>query len=179
MEPRTAIDLCMRSVSIDEINQALSCAENKECVAVWRSTGSNIFFEFGVPTIKRIKPKTREPFTVVRGQIAIGIHADDWFLRVKSNEILNSETVNDDNIAKIGSEYFVGKTMPKFSFSPEGVLQLVFEKEISLRVEKNDYSDVADGVEDEVTIYLPGGDGFEFNYERGFYKAAESEESGA
>lgn len=116
---------------------------------------------------------------MVRGQIAIGVHADDWFLRVKSNEILNAETVNDDNITKIGKEYFVGKTMPKFSFSPEGILQLDFDEGISLRIEKNDYSDVTDGVEDEVTLYFRKGECYQFNYERGFYKAAESEESGA
>lgn len=154
--------------TIDQVNRALSKFGRMDCVAVWRSVGSNIFFEFGIPTIKRVTPKTRKPFTVVRGEVAIGVHADNWRLRVGPNEILTSDVVNDANLSKIAREFFHGIPMPKFAIGCDGVLELSFERSISFRIERNDYVDIACDAADEVTVNFPDF-GFRFNYKRGFY----------
>ncbi len=161
----------MPSIPIDDINRILASLESKNCVGVWRSIGTNIFFEYGIPTIKRIKPLHGEPFTVVRGQVAIGIHAEDWFLSVESKPILNSEIVDGDNISIIGKEFFIGKPMPKFSLSPERILHLAFEGDILFRIEENKPYNATNQTENEVTLYLQNGDGYDFNYERGFYSS--------
>ena len=154
--------------TIEDVNQALLKFAEMGCAAVWRSVGSNIFFEFGMPTIKRVTPKTRKPFTVVRGEVSIGIHADDWRLRVGPNEILTSDTVNSANLSKVAREFFHDVAMPRFTIAGDGLLELSFDRSISLKIERNDYADGADDLYDEVTVNFPDF-GFRFNYERGFY----------
>jgi hypothetical protein len=175
MELKPMAKLNESPCTIDEINRTLRDFGRNDCILVWRSIGSNIFFEFGIPTIRQIQKRTGMPLTVMRGSIAIGIHADDWFMQVNSVNVLSGEDVNSDNITKVGGEYFVGKPFPEFSFSREGILQLSFDDEVSIRIEKNErYDDMID-VEGELCIYLPRGDAFVFNYERGFYMERDSE----
>lgn len=151
-------------------NQALTTCCEMGCVAVWRSFGSNIFFEFGRPNIKRVMPKTRKAFTVVRGEVSIGVHADDWRLRAGSSDILTADTVNDTNLAKVEREFFRGIPVPRFTLSNDGILDLSFARTISLRIDRNDYfdADSTDDLFDEVTVNFPNR-GFRFSYTRGFY----------
>lgn len=157
--------------SIDTVNRFLSSFEHMGCVAVWRSVGSNVFFEFGTPTIKRVTPKTRKPFTVVRGEAAIGVHADNWCLNVGRSKILTSDTVDDGNLSDVAKRLLLGTPMPKFELDSCGILVLTFVRLISLRIHRNDYLTVSDDIYDEITVNFPD-TGFSFNYRRGFYEVA-------
>jgi hypothetical protein len=158
----------MITKTTEEVNLALSALARMNCVVVWRSVGSNIFFEFGMPTLKQVKPKTRPPFTVVQGEAAISIHADTWYLRDGSNSILTSDSVNDGNLSKVSKEFLVGNPMPRFGTGRDGVLEMIFDKSIVFRIESNDYPDDAGSSYDEVILKLPELR-LRFNYRHGFH----------
>lgn len=155
-----------------DANSALARHANLSCFSAWRSVGSNVFFEFGTPTPKRVTPKTRPEFTVLRGEASIGIHGDRWRLMDGPNTILDSMFVDEATLKQIAEPALRGVTLPVVSLNEEGTLTLAFERAISIIIDKSDYADGVplEEIFDEITINLPSAV-LGFNYERGFYRA--------
>jgi hypothetical protein len=153
-----------------DANFILSRHTGLSCFSVWRSIGSNVFLEFGTPVLKRVTPKTRPAFTVLRGEASIGIHGDHWRLLDGLDTILDSIRIDEATLKRVAEPVLRGTTLPVLSLNGEGTIVLAFERRISIVVEKSDYPDEATASEfDEITVNLPGA-AFSFNYERGFYQ---------
>ena len=156
-------------ISTSFVNYTLSKALNKKCILVWRSIGSNIFFEFGIPEIKRIKHADNTSKIVVRGQIAIGIHTDDWVIQAEDIQILNSDEANDENIKKISEVYFLDRPLPKITYTDNHGLFLSFDENLSVLIQKDLSSKIKNFEDSDFTIYFEDGNGFDFNFEVGHF----------
>lgn len=157
--------------SIADADGLLSSHRNLRCFAAWRSIGSNVFLEFGTPIAKHVIPKTRQAFTVLRGEASVGIHGDNWRLLVQGGMILDSAGVDDVNLARVAEACLDGSVMPTLVLNKEGCLELRFEREVTIVVRRNEYPDEAGDAFDEVTINLPGA-ALSFNFANGFYSLA-------
>jgi len=118
---------------------------------------------------KQVTPKARPAFTVLRGEASVGIHGDNWRLLFKGGKILDSAGVDEVNLERIAKACLNNSQLPTLVLNREGSLELHFDREATIVVEKNEYPDRAGDAYDEVTINLPGA-ALSFNYEKGFYQ---------
>lgn len=157
--------------SITAANELLRQYEDLTCCRAWRSVGSVIFCEFGMPSLKRVTPATAPAFTIVRGQVSIGVHADFWRMRWNGRPILDSASVDDAVLNGIFKSYLSGLRMPVFHMVPDGSLSVVFNEGAEIVLVSNDYPTTESDAYDEVTVRLPDA-AWRFNYRRGFHRVS-------
>ena len=142
----------MICIDEEQLRLVLGALDSENCIRVWRSVGSFLFWEFGVPQIIIHNPKSRPPFAVVRGQVTLGLHSSNWAIYDNGLEILNSNEVDDHHMVGLPRKYFSGVSFPIIEISPNKEALLHFET-CTVKVLPDDdlYDD--DG---ELEIYLPG-----------------------
>jgi len=141
-------NLCPQS-----INTLLKPFFGLKCSAVWRSIGSNVFFEFGALNFF----KNKSGIDIPRAEISIGIHADFWKLFSGEKIILDADTVDDDLLASQFNEHIRGVHIPKFQCDEEGGIILQFSELLILKTSGfEDWACYKN--ESEITIDFIGGE---------------------
>ena len=130
------------------------------CCYIWRSIGTHIWFEFGTPQIKLLKSGRR----AVEGELTLHIAADNWRLHVDGQCVLNAGNVTDENFKLHGPHWFLGQKVPVFVEKTSDVLKLRFSPSVDLLVYPNSF----DVDESEVSIKLPDGSYYDFDFQCGW-----------
>lgn len=159
------------SATLAFYNDAISRLPHVRCVSAWKGAGSTVFLEYGLPTIRRVTRK-RYSTTVVRGEGAVGVYADDWTLSIGKSRVLTSETVDAGSLSQVSDTYFCGSHLPVLELTSEIGLTLQFSSGPTLRIRPNSY-DVGDALEDELVVTVPGAR-CHFNFRRGLYEISDT-----
>ena len=139
----------------------ISTHEDLRCCHVWRSIGTHIWFEYGIPKIELLKNGRR----TVHGELTLHVESDNWRLIVDGQCPLNSDTVSDGNFRAYGPRWFLDKPLPQFTDGSSKQVELSFSPSISLIV----FPDSSGDVDYELSIRLPDGTYWGFLFNRGWF----------
>lgn len=138
---------------------------NLPCSYVWRSIGTHIWFEFGIPKIIALSSGRRS----IEGEMTLHISSYNWRLMINRQRAIDSDTVNDENFASVGKKWIVGN--PVFIKETEtNTLELVFSTKAILEVFPTDKEED----EAEVSFKLPCGQWWQFNFGLGWHQSPSS-----
>ena len=130
------------------------------CSHVWRSIGTHIWLEFGVPKITMLRSGRRS----VTGEMTLHVSSYNWRLMLQKQCVLNSDTVTDENFDTIGKQWIVGN--PVFiEVIDSDKLELSFSKEAILQIFPTDEEDD----DSEVSLKLPNGQRWDFDFDLGWH----------
>jgi hypothetical protein len=152
--------------TIEVFNRVFADYADMPCVTAWRSIGTHIFFEFGMPTLRPVRRKKAGGQAVLRGEISVHVSAYHWRMFSGSASIMNSDGVDDRQLAHVAKQYLRSIRPPTFDLASDGALAALFEREIRLMIWPNRPEDETD--EDELSVALRDG-WWGFNFEHGFY----------
>ena len=132
------------------------------CIHVWRSIGTHIWLEFGVPKITMLRSGRRS----VTGEMTLHVSSYNWRLMLEKKCALNSDTVTDENFDTIGKQWIVGN--PVFiEMTESDKLELSFSTEAILQIFPSDEEDD----DAEVSLKLPDGQWWEFDFDLGWHQS--------
>lgn len=131
------------------------------CSYIWRSIGTHIWFEYGVPEIKLLNNGRRS----VYGELTLHIVSDNWRLLVDGQCPLNSDTVTNENFKACGPRWFLNNPIPEIVEVGDEKCELKFSNSTSIFV----YPDSSEDIEDELSIKLPDGSYWAFKFGKGWF----------
>ena len=133
---------------------------NLSCSHVWRSIGTHIWLEFGVPKITMLRSGRRS----LMGEMTVHVSSYNWRLMLENQCVLNSDTVTDENFEIIGKQWIIGN--PVFiEMIESNKLELSFSTETILQIFPSDEEDD----DAEVSLKLPDGQWWEFDFDLGWH----------
>jgi hypothetical protein len=135
-------------------------------VTVWRSIGTHVFFEFGMPTLRAVRRKKPGSRALLCGEISLHVSAYNWRMVHGAQPMMNAESVDDTQVDQVAKRFLHGVRPPKFRLDQDGALAMVFERDIQLKIWPN----LPEDDEEELSVALRDG-WWGFNFQRGFYFA--------
>ncbi|MEO9970474.1 MAG: hypothetical protein ABJG15_11795 [Hyphomonadaceae bacterium] len=139
------------------------------CCHAWRSIGTHIWFEFGVPKTRVLKNGRRS----ISGDMTLHVSSYNWQLYLDGRASLNADTVDDLNFAALVKPWFQNGLFPNFVELDSQVLKLEFSDATILQISQID----AEDTDDEIEVMLPDGKWWGFRFGKGWSKSEASKSS--
>ena len=124
--------MMIKNFNADIANKFLEPFKALQFVTAYRSIGSHIFIEYGVPEYLVRRNGTK----LLKGQLSFAIHSSNWKMVTPDGVIDTSDEVDDHSLAYMVTTCFQHNGQPFVSTAEENKVILNFSRNIKLIIGK-------------------------------------------